>query len=874
MASTAAALAADISHPTRRWSATSSKAVGCALAVCLSCGPVPAGAEDASAGLRDYTRRVWSMTEGLPQNTVTAVRQTREGYLWVATLDGIARFDGVRFETFNLIRAAGMENNIATALAEAPDGSVWVGTRSGLARFHDGRFSVMTTSDGLSDATIRAIHVDRRGVTWIGTRWGGLNRLQDGRITTWTVKDGLLHADVRALAEDPSGALWIGTAAGLNRLRNGVLERVVPPGTPLDALVASLWVDRDGTAWVGTPDALWALQPVAGTDTFLVPASPVLRGTEVRALLQDARGDVWAGLGDGLARIRDGHVERTAGDGLSYHNVRALAADVEGSLWIGTDGGGLNRWRSASVVMSPERDLQRPLAVLYTDRDGVMWAGGNCGGLTRWDRGEVTTFTRADGLPDDCVWSLAGQSDGTLWVGTGHGLARLQRGRFTRYTTAEGLSSNRIMSIAVAPDGALWLGTGGAGADRMSGGRITNYSTRNGLGHDDVRALVAGRDGSVWIGTLGGGVARWRNGRIERLTRAEGLSNNNVLALLEDADGTVWIATNGGGLNRYRAGTFAHFTREQGLPTDGVFHIVDDGQGFLWMSGNRGVFRVARRDLEAVAAGRRARVDADLFDAAQGLRPGGAMGGMQPAGALDAQGRLWFPTIEGAAIVDGRRIVRNPVAPPVLVERVVVDRRPMDAASLSRVPAGSRDVAIHYTALSFVAPGEVRFKYRLEGFEQEWIDAESRRTAYYTNLPPGDYTFRVSAANEDGVWNPAGTSISFRILPHFYETRAFLAACVAAAGGLLWAGLQLRDRQTRARQRELTQQVEQALAEIKVLSGLLPICASCKRIRDEGDEWKGLERYIHEHSQAAFTHGICPECMERLYPEDEAVSTA
>lgn len=841
-----------------------------ALALWALVDPSPlAAALDPSRQLADYVHETWTMAHGLPHEGITAVLQTRDGYLWVATLDGVARFDGVRFESFNLIPAAGTQTNVVLALAETPDGALWMGTRDGLVRYHEGRFTVITAADGLSSAAIRCLLADSDGSLWIGTRWGGLNHLSDGRITTLTSADGLAHTDVRSLARDPDGGLWVGTGGGLHFVRDGRVRPVPLSSEAPMPLVTAIHVDRQRTLWLGTSTRLLEAAAADRLD-FSRPLPAAVRhlGTEVRALVEDAEGTLWVGFGEGLGRVRGARVELTGDpERLSYHHVRSLASDHEGSLWIGTDGGGLNRWRDSSIVLLTGRDVSMSLLAVWRAPDGAMWMGGNCGGVTRWKDGTTTRVTSAHGLPGDCVQSLAGEPSGAVWIGTTAGAARWQDGRITRvYTTANGLRHGHVPAIAIGRRGDVWLGTVDAGVVHIERDSLTYYDATNGLAHPDVRAIVESRDGTVWIGTFGGGLARWNAGVLTRLSRADGLSSDHILTLTEDADGTLWVGTSGGGLNRIRDGRITAYTPANGLPFDSVYRILDDERGALWVSSHRGIFSVPRQQLEDVAEGRLERLAPRWFRAPDGMPGGGALGGTQPAGDRDGAGRLWFPTLRGPAIIDPRHLVRNTVPPPVHVERVRVDGREAAGDTLLSLGPGVRDIEIDYTALSYAEPSKVRFRYRLEGFDEEWVDAGTRRTAYFTNLRPGVYTLHVVGSNNDGVWNDRGATVAFVLRPRFYQTWLFAAGCGLAALGVVVAGVHLRERRLRAHQAALARQVEQALAEVKVLSGLLPICASCRRIRDEQGHWESLEAYIQQHSQADFTHGICPECVERLYP--------
>ena len=834
----------------------------------------PAAGLDPARRMTDYVHDAWRMVDGLPQESVTAILQTRDGYLWLATLDGLARFDGVRFQTFNLIREAGIGSNVVTSLVEDRDGAMWIGTTAGLLQYRSGRFSVFDTRHGLSDTAIRSLLLSRDGTLLVGTRWGGLNRYAKGTFSHIRFDGGLNGGDVHRIAEAKAGPIRVAPMAGLVAVRGDRGSSTRFAGYTGPIIVASVYVDRHDTVWVGTVDGVWSLTageraPEAGDP---VVRRQFLPKTGARAFHEDPQGTLWVGLASGLARVQGQTIDMAGMQLLSHPSIRSFATDREGSLWIGTDGGGLNRLRDASVVMieNPSIDPNSSVMAVLRDPSGVMWTGSNCGGVTRWDATGPTVLSIKNGLPGNCVRSLGSTADGTVWVGTTNGVGVVSSRGITVYTTENGLSHNRVMAIAVDREGATWLGTSGAGVDRAVNGRFTNYSTKDGLAHDDVRAILPARDGTLWFGTMGGGLSHWRDGRFETIAAQQGLSNNNVLALLEDPDGTLWIGTNGGGLNRLHQGRFTHYSTANGLFSDGIFQILDDGAGNLWMSCNRGVFRVSRQDLEDVAAGRHAAVTSESFGQAEGLRPAGAMGGTQPAGAIDTSGRLWFPTVKGIATIDPKRLVRNHVPPPLAIIRVTVDGEVVEGDARLAISPGSRTIAIDYAGLSYVAPGKNRFRYRLVGFDEHWADVQSRRTAYFTGLGHNRYRFEVTASNNDGVWSTQTASVEFAILPRFYETPWFYAGVVLLAGVTVFAGMRLRERRLRAQARELEEQVDRSLAEIKVLSGLLPICASCKRIRDDNQSWKPLEHYIHEHSQASFSHGICPDCMKKLYPDFES----
>jgi signal transduction histidine kinase/streptogramin lyase len=444
--------------------------------------------------------------------------------------------------------------------------------------------------------------------------------------------------------------------------------------------------------------------------------------------------------------------------------------------------------------------------------DGALWIG-TFGGLVRFKDGRFTAYTTRDGLSNNVVLSLAFDRDGALWVGTlGGGLNRLENGRFRRYSKAEGLSHDTVLSILQDGDGTLWAGTRSGGLNRLENGRFRTYTTADGLGSNDVRYLRQARDGGLWIATLGGGLNRFKDGTFKAYTKKDGLSSDLVLTVHEDADGTVWIGTFGGGLNRLKDGAFTTYTTREGLHDDVVFQILDDDRGNLWISSNHGVARVSRQELDDFAAGRIRQLRPATFGVSDGMRSAECNGAHQPAGWKTRDGRLWFPTIRGITTVDPNRMPLNTQLPPVVIEEFRVNERDVVLGESPELPPGRSRLDFQFTALSLLAPEKVQFRYKLEGYDEEWAPAGTRRSATYTNLPPGRYTFRVAASNNDGLWNEAGATQAFYLQPHFWQRRAFYAVYVLALALAVFAGMRLQRRRVehlQARERELLQLMHQ-----------------------------------------------------------------
>ena len=788
---------------------------------------------DPALQITQYVHDVWQAKDGLPQNSVYAVTQTRDGYLWLGTQEGLVRFDGVRFTV--MTRAQGLESNEVRALLEDRTGALWIGTNGGgVSRMVDGVITTYTVADGLPGNAVRALYEDDRGHLWIGTIGGGLVRYDGASFTTYTMADGLTGDVVLALDEGPDGSLWIGTEAGLTRFRNGRFSRFDDPKQLPGLVVKAVAVGAHGEVWVGTNRGLVRREATRWTTYTMADGLP---SDDISALYEDDRGTLWVGtLDGGVGRLYEDRFDVfSVAEGLTHNRVRAFFEDREGSLWIGIELGGLNRLRpGAFVPYTTAEGLSNDVVMtVLQDRKGAFWIGTDGGGVNRFQDGTFTYFTTADGLPDDPVSALYEDQAGALWVGTnGGGLCRLQGERFTCLTTADGLSSNYIYAIYQDQAGALWMGTE-AGLNRLYDGAVTHYTTADGLPHDLVTVLYEDRRGRLWVGTMGGGLGRLQDGQLTSYTEEDGLASNVILAVHVDARGALWIGTQGGGLCRWQDEAVACLTTEEGLHNDNVLQILEDEQGYLWLGSMQGLSRVHREALEAAMTGDGDLLATAVYGTADGMKSADLMGGTQPAAWAARDGRLWFATLRGVATIDPAGLQTNPVPPPVRLEHLLVDGEPMAPGADLTLPPESRDVAFRYTGLSLVAPERVQFRYRLEPYDQEWVEAGTRREAYYTNLSPGRYRFHVIASNNDGVWNEQGTTTTFYVQPFFYETAWFYWLCAA---GLILLGtaayrlrtrhmkrralalqglVDARTRELRARERELEELNQNLAAEVR-----------------------------------------------------------
>jgi len=790
-----------------------------AVATCLLAIHGPASAFDAPRTIAQHVRRTWTPEDGLPQSSANSIVQDRRGFLWIATFAGLARFDGVHFDTFTTARYPAMGSDRLLTLFEDRDGTLWIGTeRSGVSLFRGGVFHRLETPPAVSTGGVATFAQGLSGDLWVGTS-RGLLRVRDGALVArYTMEDGLPGNLVRAVLENPDGSLWIGTSGGLARMDPGGRIAPVPEIGHLEVGqgVHSLLRDRDGGLWIGADRGLFHL---AGGHAEAVPLGEY---HAVRALLQDRRGALWVGTDPGgLFRLARGKMEHYGtAEGLPVDNTIALLEDREGNIWVGTTGGGLQELSRGQAVSYGAQEGLGGLPALPIVSDGSanggIWVGLNCGGLAHLTPAGTETLGESDGLLNTCVWSLHRDPDGTLWIGThGQGLHRLRPGTPRPPIEPLGgpLSTERVVRAIVRDrNGRLLVGTD-SGLFRLDEEDNT-FDLVPGTGSLGIYFLDPEPDGRLWLGTETGVHVIDRDGRVMPFRVPGGPGKALVRAIHSDERGVFWIGTYGEGLFRIELGRTTHFGTDNGLPDDVVSRILEDRHGRFWMTGNRGVYRVDREDLDEVAAGRRLKVNATLYGASRGMLTSECNGGGQPAGLLTDDGMLWVPTVDGVVRINTERLVTNPLAPPVLVESAVLDGHPIDLSRPVVLPPRAQNLDIHYTALSFVAPERVHFRYRLVGFDRTWVDAGTRRVAYYPLIPSGEHEFQVIAANEDGVWNEQGASLRFTAEPGFEQTPWPYLFGLAVLALLTWSTVRLRMRAIHTRQTELEREVEARTEEL------------------------------------------------------------
>jgi signal transduction histidine kinase/ligand-binding sensor domain-containing protein len=764
------------------------------------------------AAQTDFSVRLWQAEDGLPNNIVQAVAQTGDGFLWVGTREGLAQFDGDQFHLVDLV-VQSAQPSIACLLA-ARDGSLWVGTQDfGIFCLNADKLERYDIADGNKNFSVYAIQEGGDGSIWFGTsrgilRWsdhrlerlgafrarqlkfcadktgriwgldGDLKRMDAPKAASYTVQEGVLPRSARSLYCDTDGVFWIGTDVGedncLVRLKDGVatsFRRVDGPA----GFVSVIFGDSSGELWIGS---------YAGLSRFVDGKFVSFQTSEqasyrVYSVIEDREHNLWIGSEEGLARLAPKRFKTfTKADGLSMNTVVSVCPSQDGGVWIGTWGGGLNHYLE----------------------------------------GKVTRLNKASGLKSDFVMALTETRDGGLWAGMdyGGGLHRVRNGEVTVYGREQGFvmgSDSATIALYEADDGMLWIGNRD-GLQTWNGARFVRFTTKEGLCNNTINAFCGGAEHDIWIGT-DNGLMRWHGGNLQNVTGRDPRLRVSILSLYEDAQRTLWVGTGGRGLLSLREGGIGEFTHRDGLFSDAIYSILEDNHTNLWLNSSRGVFRVNKRQLEAVAEGRETLITSVQYGKADGIPASGQYRNVtQPAACKDARGRLWFRTTQGVVMVDPETIAISHQPAPVVIQDIIADnvlvgtgKSGSNSANPIIVSPGRGELEIHYVALSYSVPERNLYRYRLEGADSDWVNAGNIRVAKYNNLRPGRYAFEVIACNSDGIWTSKGPSVSLVLRSHFWQTWSFFFLCVATAIGLV--GGTVRSITRRRMQRKLIELEQQ-----------------------------------------------------------------
>ncbi|EEF63377.1 sensor histidine kinase [Pedosphaera parvula] len=791
---------------------------GLVFALAVGCALVPACQVRAATGdpLRSegLIVRSWGGETGLPQNTINSIVQTRDGYLWLGTREGLARFDGVRFTVFGL-------------------------------------------REGLQSIDVQRLYEDRQGTLWIGTGGGGLSRYVAGRIETLAVPSGLATSDIiSALAEDGAGRLWVGTRSGLIQWdRDQFIRDEALAGLSRTAINA-LMPDRHGGMWIATArQGLFELRNGQLTESRGPPGDEKILAY---CLLEDQAGNIWASIGNGkvLCRRSGQWTRYDESHGLPFAYVTSLAEEADGTIWAGSLDNGLYRFEAGRFfAVRKENGLSaNDIRSLRPDREGNLWVGTRTAGLNRLSHRKLVSYGAAEGLTNDFTRSVAETADGTLWVctygsglnlggpggfkpspeerqhafvdsvlatqdgnlwfGAGRGLFHLQDGKLVNsYTNESWVHSGMVTALCDDRQGGLWIGTSESRLVHFQNGEFVEFPHR--VARGPVIALAQQADGFLWVGSEAGGLKRVRLGDDSVISITNGLLSQAIRTLHLESDNTLWIGTAGGGLSRFRDGRIASFTTRQGLWSDTISQIVEADNGDFWLGCSHGIFRLAKSELDVLGSRKTTFVHPKVFGVDDGMPAEECSSGFCPAGLKTKAGLICFSTVKGLVFVDPKKQETDKPPPNVLLEELLVNgqRRTVESRTMGRfdnqvdsastnsqlrghisIPPGGREVELHYTAISFAAPANVRFRYQLKGLDRDWVESGGRRAANYHHIPAGSYMFRVTACNADGVWSEPSAGLAITVEPYLWETTWFQVLAGLATLGWLAGVVRLMER--------------------------------------------------------------------------------
>lgn len=740
-------------------------------------------ATNARAANQPYVVRHWGIDDGLPPGPGGALLQSRDGHIWLGTEEGMARFNGTDFTVFDSFNTPEMKSNQIFVLFEDRDGNMWIGNGSeGLLRLTDGVFKRFGPESGLKNGSISAIQQDTEGTLWVGTDGGGLYRLEGETFQPVTFSEPANSPFVVSIACTPDNAIWVAYKNGVRRIDHDGNEFF---GTNVftTASIYSVCSDTEGKVWVGGVGML----------------AEQMNGSFIRHHWEQSWGDammiksgpgggLWIGTSHGVLHLEgDNGKLFTTADGLAGNMINELMVDREGSVWVIENGSGIDQMKpSRFETLGTAQGLSHPTVTsIMEDSAGGMWLATE-DGLNHFADGTNMIYRTDQGLSWNMIFTVAEDHDGAIWAGGWRGLNRLENGAITIFNKSPDYPSWTTWCSYRDADGTLYFGTP-SGLISRTGDRFHTWNHQNsGLSHDDVRCVLRDHKGRLWVGTSYG------------LNRLEGAhfvnyydagpdqSMNVVLALHEDLEGGIWIGTQGKGLFLFKDDHLTRLTTADGLYDNLIFTILEDDDGYLWLTSNRGLFRVSRQELEDVALGKTKRVVGRVFTKADGLPTPEFNGTVQPVGWKCRDGRLWFASTAGAVIVSPENLFTNKVPPAVSIETVELDGKTLvhQHRETLVVPPGTERIAFKYAVLSYISPGALRSRYRLEGFDKTWQTNAAMHEAQYTRLKPGTYRFQVAAANGDGVWNETGTSLGIIVQPFFWEMGWF-----QATAGLLGLGM-------------------------------------------------------------------------------------
>ena len=767
---------------------------------------------NATKKINQYVRQSWKNENGLPQNTITAITQTPDGFIWLGSKEGLIRFDGREFVEFNSKNTPEIKSNEIWALLTDSRGILWIGTNGGgLVSFQKEVFKNYSTKQGLADNAIWSLFEDSKGSIWVGTGGGGISVLTDNKFRTIDTSRGLSGNYIWSITEDWDGAIWIGTDGNfLSRITGDSIKVFsASDGYPGDYTMANL-TDNEGNLWFGAAGV--GLVRYDGKTFKTYSEKEGLPDNIIWKIIQDKQGSLWIATDEGLLKFRNGTFDVfNEQDGLPSNSVSSLYEDYEGNIWAGTRGGGISKFTNGEITTytSKEGLSHNNVFSVYADSESNLWICTSRG-LNFFNGTKFSNYFKDIGLNYNIILSVTERKNGEIWVGTdGDGIYRLVNDHFIHYTVEDGLVSNTIWAIYEDHEGTIWIGADGGG--------LIKYNDKSFHKFDDpamkgefISSITEDRKGALWIGTRdGSGIYKIQNGQvISALAKNPGAED--IWSLYPDNEDNIWVGTERG-LYKIKDNHVYSYTEKNGLPTKLIYAVIDDDLGNIWLSSNIGLIRIRKRDIDAIDSGKKDAIFPSVYGTAEGMMTTECNNGF-PSCTKTKDGKLWFPTVKGVVMVDPYAFGLKVRSIPLIIERVKINGEYYNPDSSITVNPGKGDLEFYFAALSFKALEKMRYQYMLKGFDKKWIDGGKRREAFYTNIPPGKYTFVVKAFDNDG--NNKEVSLLFELEPHFYQTIWFYILIILLLAGIVYWAYKFRIIQIRKHEQLLEQKVEERSREL------------------------------------------------------------
>jgi ligand-binding sensor domain-containing protein len=743
---------------------------------------------DPNKALSQFGIDYWTADKGLPSVAVNKVLQTRNNYIWLGTYDGLLRFDGATFMLYNSGNVNSFTINDVITMLEDRQGNLWIGTNGGgILKYSDNHFRKNGGSI-YQNETIYCIFEDRQGTIWAGGK-NGIIKMGKGKVNYHKIPN-FDKVMATAIYQDHNNNMWFGTQ------KNGIIfvadstQEVINFGVAeklSDERITTIYQDRSSRIWVGTEAGLFQYQKDSTFALFdfngkLPPQ------TRINTIYEDMQGSIWIGTADGLCRYHKNNIHTlTVIEGIPDNDIRSITADQEGCIWIGTYRAGLMRLKDGKFTSFTANEglVHEAVNSIIEDSKNNLWLATDRG-VSRYDRIAFSNIT--EGLPNAKVRDIIEDKKGQIWFATYGGLVLYDKGKMKTWNKQKGLSDDQTRRLFIDKSNRMWIGTK-AGIDLMTEeGKFEHFNTNDGLSSDYIMSIEESPTRGIMIGTNGGGINFINQDKeVKVIGTKQGLAGDVVYTAYEDTARILWVGTNGG-LTRIEKNNFSQITEQDGLLSDKIFQIVEDSSGYMWMSCNKGVFKVLKKELNQVSIGKIRKVNSITYTKYDGL-----LTNEIPANGKICKlknGQIAIPTLKGFSLINPNNIRMNRIRPPVYVEEIYLDGKlandKIDEEGTLEVPQHIKRIDIRYAALSLFAAEKVQFQYRLEPYDSKWVDAGSDRVAHFTNLPPDDYTFRVIACNNDGVWNKKGAVFKIKIKAYIYQQAWFYYLLMVLVGLGIW----------------------------------------------------------------------------------------